>query len=197
MESSWTSTTSMPRGNSAALMASRSNRSRGWIEARSAAEPSMPGPCSSTTGPSVRLSTCRISVVERSGYSLLPNAKRSSAGRFSRIADQRKTGDRRIRDDRRAGVELEPFGDIRLSPTSGRRARPAYRDRTGSARSRRCRASSRPARRLRTRYAERCRDAPSHPSRSGRSIAPTTPCRQILRAIRQRSSCQPSPRTSV
>ncbi len=30
----------------------------------------------------VKLSTCRISVVERSGYSLLPNAKRSSAGRF-------------------------------------------------------------------------------------------------------------------
>jgi len=32
--------------------------------------------------PRVRLSTCRISVVERSGYSLLPNAKRSSAARL-------------------------------------------------------------------------------------------------------------------
>ena len=40
----------------------------------------MPGPRSSRAGPCVRLSTCRISVVERSGYSLLPNAKRSSAG---------------------------------------------------------------------------------------------------------------------
>src|SRR3954447_13268436 len=43
----------------------------------------MPGPRNSKGAPSVRLSTCRISVVERSGYSLLPNAKRSSGGSFA------------------------------------------------------------------------------------------------------------------
>ena len=94
-------------------MASRSNRSRGWIEARSAAVPSMPGPRSSTTGPSrqafdlqdQRRRTVRIFIAaEREAIE-----RRQVFG----IADQRKTGDRRIRDDRRAGVELEPFGDVR------------------------------------------------------------------------------------
>ena len=187
----------MPRGNSAALMASRSNRSRGWIEARSVADAVDAGALQLDHG-AIR-QAFDLQDQRRRTIRIFIAAEREAIERRQvlRIADQRKTGDRRIRDDRRAGVELEPFGDIRLSPTSGRRARPAYRGRTRSARSRRCRASSRPACRLRTRYAERCRDAPSHPSRSGRSIAPTTPCRQILRAIRQRSSCQPSPRTSV
>src|SRR5690349_12858318 len=72
----------MPRGNSVALTDRRSNRSPGWTDARSVVTPPMPGPCSSTAGPSLRPSTCRISVVERSGYSALPNAKRSSAGRL-------------------------------------------------------------------------------------------------------------------
>src|SRR5882724_4998569 len=80
----------MPHGNRAAFMDSRSNRSCGWIEARNVAVPSMPGPRNSIAGPFVRLSTCRISVVERSGYSLLPNAKRSSAGRFSGSATSAK-----------------------------------------------------------------------------------------------------------
>ena len=138
--------------------------------------------------PRVRLSTCRISVVERSGYSLLPNAKRSSAGRFCAIADQREAADRRIRDNRRAGVELEPFGDVRrrrhprIEPDRRIVIEQGQRDRGGAAHHR-CRRAGR-----RRRCAERCRDAPSHPSRSGRSIAPTTPCRQILRAVRQRSS---------
>ena len=56
------------------------------------------------------------------------------------------------------------------------------RDRGGAAHHRR------QARRRRPRCAARCRGAPSHPSRSGRSIAPTTPCRQTLRAVRQPSS---------
>ena len=184
--SSWTSTTSMPRGNSVTLMASRSNRSCGWIEACSDRRAVDAGAAQLERGAlrqafdlqDQRRRTIRIFIAaEREAIE-----RRKVLG----IADQRKTADRGIRNDRRAGVEFEPFGDIRLSPTSGRRARPAYRGRTGSARWRRCRASSRQACRRRPRYAECCRDAPSHPSRSGRSIAPTTPCRQIRRAVRQR-----------
>src|SRR5882672_7162107 len=80
MVSSATSTTSMPRGNSVWLILSRSNRSAGWIAACKTVTPSIPGPRNSNAEPCVRLSTCRISVVERSGYSLLPKAKRSRPG---------------------------------------------------------------------------------------------------------------------
>src|ERR1700742_3218551 len=81
-----TSTTSMPRGNNVALMARRANRSSGAILACSTAVPSMPGPRSPNANPSLKLSTCRISVVERSGYSLVPNEKRSSAGSSAALA---------------------------------------------------------------------------------------------------------------
>ncbi len=176
----------MPRGNSAALMASRSNRSRGWIEARSARRAVDAGALQLDNG-AIR-QAFDLQDQRRRTVRIFIAAEREAIERRQvfGVAHQRKTGDRRIRDNRRAGVELEPFGDVR------RRRHPAVEpDRRivieqGQRYARPCRASSRPACRLRTRCAECCRDAPSHPSRSGRSIAPTTPCRQILRAIRQR-----------
>src|ERR1700722_8392966 len=72
MLSPWTSTTSIPRGNSAALTASRSNRSAGWIAARKTAVPSMPGPRNSRLSPRGRPATCRVRALHRRGRSVLP-----------------------------------------------------------------------------------------------------------------------------
>ena len=123
---------SMPRGNNVALISSRSNRSArldgglqhgALVDAR---------PAQSTGTPRVTLSTCTISVVERSGYSLLPNAKRSSAGSAPQLPINAKPGRSRILHHRRAGVEFEPFGDRGNSRTSPHRARSACHDRIGS-----------------------------------------------------------------
>ena len=92
--------------------------------------------------PASRLSTCRISVVERVRIFVAAEreaVERRQARRHRRSA--RRLADRRILHHRRAGVELEPFRDIRGLRHPRDRARSACRDRTASARSQPRRAS--------------------------------------------------------
>ncbi len=110
-----TSTTSMPRGNSAALTASRSNRSAGWIAACKIAVPSMPGPRSSNAGPCVQAFDLQDQRRRTIRIFIAAERKAIEIGQRAGIADQRETADRGIRDHRRAGVEFEPFATSDVS----------------------------------------------------------------------------------
>ena len=132
--------------------------------------------------PTARLVTCRISVVERSGYSCVPCAKAVERDQLGRVGDQREMRVGRRVGQRRAGVETEPGFD-RRGRACKRRVEPerrvvvAERQRDGGRRS----PTAAPAGGQRPARAAWCPAAPSRPSRRGTPSGRRTPDRRSRR----------------
>src|SRR5262249_35605917 len=71
---------STPRGTNAQFATSRSAKSTGNGSLEKVRAPAKPGPESDRRSPAPKCSTCRTSVVDRSGYSAVPIEKASNAG---------------------------------------------------------------------------------------------------------------------